>query len=205
MLQVTSPRLGVTKTLTLAVQHLAGLTPSALRRDHIVALALLPVLIDLLSNLRPLCVCQSEFLLPLWFFIPIGHLANNSPLGWGEGLMFLLDLSGTLQLLLRGHGGLDTTLYLYCVADPASLLWSRSKTSLCLSCSVNPPCLTSLYLSCALFTDPPSLCCFLSFLPIASSTPSATSWSSLRPTRGSPGCEKIDNQLNQAWTIVLDS
>lgn len=124
MLQVTSPRLDVTKTLTLAVQHLAGLTPSALRRDHIVALALLPVLIDLLSNLCPLCGCQSEFLLPLWLFIPIGHLAYNSPLGWGEGLMFLLDLSGTLQLLLRGHRGLDTPLYLYCVADPASLLWS---------------------------------------------------------------------------------
>ena len=95
--------------------------PSALRRDHIVALALL---IDNLSNLCPLCWCQSEILLPKWFFIPIGHLAYHSPLGWGEGLMFLLDLSGTLQLLLRGHRGLDTTLYLYWAADPASLLWS---------------------------------------------------------------------------------
>ena len=98
--------------------------PSALRRDHIVALALLPVLIDLLSNLRPLCGCQSEFLLPKWFFIPIGHLAYHSPLCWGEGLLFLLDLCGTLQLLLRGHRGLDTPLYLYLAADPASLLWS---------------------------------------------------------------------------------
>ena len=100
--------------------------PSALRRDHIVALALFPVpnIIDNLSSLCPLCGCQSEFLLPKWFLIPIGHLDYHSPLCWGEGLLFLLDLFGTLQLLLWRHVGLDTPLYLYWVADPASLLWS---------------------------------------------------------------------------------